>query len=81
MADAIRRGATELEGLGDVAPLVTLIGDATTVLLGEATHGTHEFYKMRANLTRRLIVDRDFRRGGRGGRLAGRVAREPVCCR
>ena len=47
--------------MGDVAPLLALIGEATTVLLGEATHGTHEFYQVRANLTRRLLVDRPAR--------------------
>ena len=34
---------------------------ARFVLLGEATHGTHEFYELRASLTRRLIAERGFR--------------------
>src|SRR5437773_10357853 len=35
-------------------------GDAKVVLLGEATHGTSEFYRARAAITRRLIVDHGF---------------------
>ena len=40
--------------------LVDGIGDARVVLLGEATHGTHEFYRERAFITRRLIVEKGF---------------------
>ncbi len=36
------------------------IGDARIVLLGEATHGTHEFYRERAFITRRLITEKGF---------------------
>src|SRR5438477_4046677 len=35
-------------------------GDARVVLLGEATHGTAEFYRARAAITERLIVDHGF---------------------
>jgi erythromycin esterase-like protein len=31
------------------------------VLLGEASHGTHEFYRERARITRRLITEKGFR--------------------
>jgi erythromycin esterase-like protein len=41
-------------------PIIRRIGDARTVLIGEATHGTHEFYRARAALTRQLIGDLDF---------------------
>jgi erythromycin esterase-like protein len=40
--------------------LVDAIGDARLVLIGEATHGTHEFYEARAELTRLLIEQRGF---------------------
>jgi erythromycin esterase-like protein len=40
--------------------LIDAIGDARVVLLGEATHGTHEFYRERAFITRRLIAERGF---------------------
>jgi protein-L-isoaspartate(D-aspartate) O-methyltransferase len=39
----------------DLAPLLDRIGDARLVLLGEASHGTSEFYRMRARITRELI--------------------------
>jgi erythromycin esterase-like protein len=41
-------------------PLIEGVGDARVVLLGEATHGTHEFYRERAFITRRLIVEKGF---------------------
>ena len=37
-----------------------LIGDARFVLIGEATHGTHEFYRERAQITKRLIREKGF---------------------
>jgi erythromycin esterase-like protein len=41
-------------------PLLSAIGDARLVLIGEATHGTHEFYEARAELTKLLIAQRGF---------------------
>ena len=38
----------------------SLVGDARFVLLGEASHGTHEFYRERARITRRLIEEQGF---------------------
>lgn len=56
----------------DYDRLIERIGDARFVLLGEASHGTHEFYRERAEITKRIIVERLY--GGRDrGRLAGRL--------
>jgi erythromycin esterase-like protein len=44
----------------DYDALLDLIGDAHLVLLGEASHGTHEFYRERARITRRLIEEKGF---------------------
>lgn len=44
----------------DLDPLMARVGDARYVLLGEATHGTSEFYTWRSRLTRRLIEERGF---------------------
>lgn len=44
----------------DYDPLLDLIGDAQIVLLGEATHGTEEFYRERAKITMRLVRERGF---------------------
>jgi erythromycin esterase-like protein len=46
---------------GDFDPLLALVGDARAVLLGEASHGTHDFYRVRAELTKRLIREKGFR--------------------
>jgi len=45
----------------DYDPLVKMAGEAQCVLIGEASHGTHEFYAIRAGLTRRLIQETGFR--------------------
>jgi len=44
----------------DLDPLLERIGDARFVLLGESTHGTHEYYTWRAAITRRLITEKGF---------------------
>jgi len=47
-------------GAGDYDALLNLVGDARFVLIGEATHGTHEFYEERARITQRLIREKGF---------------------
>lgn len=44
----------------DYDDLIELVGDRRVVLIGEATHGTREFYRERARITRRLIEERGF---------------------
>jgi erythromycin esterase len=56
----VRAAASPLQEENDLDPLLERIGDARYVLLGEASHGTHEYYAWRAALTRRLIEERDF---------------------
>jgi erythromycin esterase-like protein len=46
-----------VDGMG---ALLDAIGDARLVLVGEATHGTHEFYRTRAELTKVLISTKGF---------------------
>jgi erythromycin esterase-like protein len=59
--DAIREAAHPLTGgLDDYDPLLDLVGDARIVLLGEASHGTHEFYRERDRITHRLIEEKGF---------------------
>jgi erythromycin esterase-like protein len=58
----LRSSAGPLAGAAiDFDPLLDLIGDARLVLLGEASHGSHEFYRERARITRRLVEERGFR--------------------
>ena len=60
-ASAITSAAQPVCGADDdYNGLMDLIGDAHFVLLGEATHGTHEFYAERARITQRLIVEKGF---------------------
>ena len=44
----------------DFDPLIARVGNARFVLIGEASHGTHEFYRIRAEITKRLIVEKGF---------------------
>ena len=60
-AEAIRRHAVRLtDGPRDYDALLDAVGDARIVMIGEATHGTHEFYRERALITQRLIEDKGF---------------------
>ena len=45
----------------DLDPLLRRVGSASVVLLGEATHGTSEFYRMRERITHDLIIEKGFR--------------------
>jgi erythromycin esterase-like protein len=61
VADDLLHAAVPLLGnVRDHAALYDEIGDASIVLVGEASHGTHEFYRQRAEITKRLIAERDF---------------------
>lgn len=57
---AFRSLARPLASSRDLDPLIDRIGDARYVLLGEATHGTSEFYTWRAAITKRLVVEKGF---------------------
>jgi erythromycin esterase-like protein len=61
LARAVQSAARPLHGTPeDFDPLLDLIGDARLVLLGEASHGTHDFYRVRAEITKRLIREKGF---------------------
>ncbi len=61
LIEKIREKAVVLNSTDDVADeIMTLVGDARFVLIGEASHGTHEFYKYRAEITKRLIAEKSF---------------------
>src|SRR5579872_1527242 len=58
---AIGHSAHPLRGeTTDFDPLLKTVGDARFVLIGEASHGTHEFYRLRAQITKRLIAEKGF---------------------
>lgn len=53
-------GSADQSAAKDYDALLQMVGNRSFVLLGEATHGTHEFYRMRAQITRRLIDECGF---------------------
>jgi protein-L-isoaspartate(D-aspartate) O-methyltransferase len=63
VARLVAECAEPIDRIDDVSigSLLERIGDARVVLLGESTHGTSEFYRMRARITRELILRRGFR--------------------
>ena len=61
IVDLISEKAEALVGApNDFDSLIDLIGDARFVLIGEASHGTHEFYRIRAQISKVLIAQRGF---------------------
>jgi erythromycin esterase-like protein/predicted phosphoribosyltransferase len=61
LVEAMRKAVHLLTGgAQDYDRLLDRIGEARFVLLGEASHGTHEFYRERALITRRLVEEKGF---------------------
>ena len=60
LADALRERAYALREPEDLDPLLERIGDAYCVLLGEASHGTSEYYTWRDSISQRLIQEKSF---------------------
>ncbi len=59
--EVLARAAHPITGEpADYDELLERIGDKRFVLIGEASHGTHEFYRERARITRRLIDEKGF---------------------
>ncbi len=56
----MRALARPLRTDSDLDALVERVGDARLVLIGEASHGTHEYYAWRDRLTRRLVAEKGF---------------------
>jgi len=56
----VRASARELQAPEDLDRVVERFGDRRYVLLGEASHGTSEYYRWRARLTARLLREADF---------------------
>src|SRR5881394_4455779 len=60
-AHLLRTYATPLaEAQTGYSSLIETIGNSQLVLIGEASHGTHEFYEARARITQRLIEEKAF---------------------
>ena len=59
--DAIHTTCTPVADVEDVRAVADFAGGSELALIGEASHGTHEFYASRAHVTRQLIVESGFR--------------------
>lgn len=60
-AEIVRHAALWFEpGRNGLDPILESVGDAEVVLIGEASHGTHEFYRIRADLTEALLEQKGF---------------------
>ncbi|MEO8193045.1 MAG: erythromycin esterase family protein [Gemmatimonadales bacterium] len=60
VVDEIQALARPLHGSADLDLLIDAVGESRYVLLGEATHGTSEFYTWRTEISRRLITEKGF---------------------
>src|SRR5438876_4947195 len=60
LAEQVRALERPLAGSDDLDPLMERIGEARYVLLGEASHGTSEYYTWRARISQRLIQEKGF---------------------
>lgn len=56
----VQKRSHQLNSKDDLDPLMERIGDARIVMLGEASHGTHDYYTWRAHISKRLIKERGF---------------------
>src|SRR5215208_4998642 len=56
----ISKSSYPLHHKNDLQPLFDRIGDARIVMLGEASHGTHEFYTWRSFISKKLIEEKGF---------------------
>ena len=50
----------KLNTSNDLTPLMENIADRSVVMLGEASHGTHEYYTWRAAISKKLIQEKGF---------------------
>jgi erythromycin esterase-like protein len=60
IVDDIGLQSYRLTSAYDLDPLLERIGDAHCVMLGEASHGTHEYYTWRSAISKRLIKEKGF---------------------
>ncbi|ALJ01257.1 protein-L-isoaspartate O-methyltransferase [Rufibacter tibetensis] len=56
----LTQGVYPLQNVRDLDPIINEIGNSQYVLIGEASHGTSEYYTWRADLSKRLIQEKGF---------------------
>lgn len=60
LKECIQSNAHKLESEKHLDDFIELVGNSRYVLLGEASHGTHEYYHWRMKITQRLILEKGF---------------------
>lgn len=60
LTEAIKKFTLRFNTPEDLTSLINAVGDTRVILLGEASHGTSEFYKVRTELSKRLIEEKGF---------------------
>lgn len=60
VVEEIQKREIRLESAKDLDAIIQAIGNVDYVLLGEASHGTSEFYTLRMELSKRLIEEKGF---------------------
>jgi erythromycin esterase len=60
VVNSIKQWAYSLQSKAHLQPLMDRIGDARIVMLGEASHGTHEYYNWRSHISKKLIEEKGF---------------------
>ncbi len=57
----LRQSVVPLNSLHDNKSIIDLIGQKPLLLIGDSTHGTHEFYQQRINISKQLIQEKNFK--------------------
>jgi len=60
ISSTVGKYAVPLKSTESYTSLLQAVGDAEVVMIGEASHGTHEFYQQRAEITKQLILQKGF---------------------
>lgn len=60
VVDSVKQWSCPLQSKAALQPLFDYIGDARIVMLGEASHGTHEYYTWRNYISKRLVEEKGF---------------------
>lgn len=60
LIEYLEQRARKLDSMSGLKPLMERVGNARIVMLGEASHGTHEYYTWRAFISKKLVEEKGF---------------------
>jgi len=61
ISDTLKQCKFDFQDIEDLNPLIEELKDKQIVMLGEASHGTHEYYKWRGIISKILMNDHNFK--------------------